>query len=80
MTHRMPRARTSLAYVSGFLEGRLFLKQKLGVPKKLLWANNDFARGFRAGFYGDELGEVKRRAPVVYGDAARRDRRRFKRQ
>lgn len=81
MKHRTgPTSVYSVAFISGFLEGKFFLKQEIPVSKTLLWATNDFARGFRAGYYGDELGEVRRRAPVVYGDSQRRDRRRSRRQ
>jgi hypothetical protein len=68
-----------IAFISGFLEGKFFLARGIPVSKTLLWANNDFARGFRAGYYGDELAAVRKREEVIYGDSARRDRRRFKR-
>jgi hypothetical protein len=74
------REHTSVAFISGFLEGKFFLKQGISVSKTLLWATNDFARGFRAGYYGDEHTQVRRRSPIAYGDSRRRDRRRSKRQ
>jgi hypothetical protein len=68
-----------ITFISGFLEGKFFRAQGIPVSDTLLWAHNDFARGFRAAYYGDEMAGVKRREAVNYGDVARRDRRRFKR-
>lgn len=81
MTYRTKRtpqkSSRGMAYISGFLEGKFFLNQGIAVSKTLLWANNDFARGFRAAYFGDELKEAYRHK--VTAAPQQRDRRRVKR-
>jgi hypothetical protein len=78
-TKHAPQKKTrGISYISGFLEGKFFLNQGISVSKTLLWANNDFARGFRAGYFGDEPTEYRYRA-VTAAAPHRRDRRRSKR-
>jgi hypothetical protein len=83
MKHRTRQApqksSVGMSYISGFLEGKFFLSQGIPVSKTLLWANNDFARGFRAGYFGDELTEAYRRKTVTTAAPQQRDRRRSKR-